>query len=174
MRHALAALSLAVALPACVVADRLSGVSQAVDLQRTGLPAQATIVRIWDTGMTVNDDPVVGFLLDVRPASGAPWQAETKQLVSRLAVPAVQPGAVVAARYDPADHTRVSLALADRAPEPAGAHATPAGRGRRAGETTPPGHRRPGNGRVGDDQPAVVRREGRSGRDRQFPACQTG
>lgn len=77
-----------------------------------GLPAQATILQIWDTGMTMNRNPVVGFLLEVRPASGASWQAKTKLVVSRLAVSRVQPGVIVPVRYDPNDHTRVSLALA--------------------------------------------------------------
>jgi hypothetical protein len=30
---------------------------------KDGTPAQATILRIWDTGTTINDNPVVGFLL---------------------------------------------------------------------------------------------------------------
>ncbi len=115
MRNVVAALALALALPGCAVIHRVSSMTQAFELERNGLPAEATIVRIWDTGMTVNENPVVGFLLDVRPPSGAPWRAQTKQLVSRLELPRIQPGAVVAVRYDSADHTRVSLALADDA-----------------------------------------------------------
>lgn len=113
----------ALTLPACAVINRMDGASQARQLQRVGLPAQATIVRIWDTGMTVNKNPVVGFLLEVQPANGASWQAKTKLVVSRLAVSRVQPGAVVPVRYDPNDHARVSLALAgdgaDFLPQPA-------------------------------------------------------
>lgn len=103
----------AVALPGCAVINRFSGMSQASELHRIGMPAEATVLRIWDTGMTVNKNPVVGFLLEVRPPDEAPWRAETKQLVSRLEIPRVRPGQVVAVRYDPADHRRVSLALAD-------------------------------------------------------------
>ncbi len=36
---------------------------------KDGMPAQATILRIWDTGTTINDNPVVGFLLEVRAES---------------------------------------------------------------------------------------------------------
>jgi hypothetical protein len=93
----------------CVVVNHIDGVAQAEELQKTGLPAQATILQIWDTGTTVNDDPVVGFLLDVRPQEGEPFQARTKQLISRLTIPQVQPGAVVGVRYDPKNPQRVSL-----------------------------------------------------------------
>jgi hypothetical protein len=89
----------------------MDGVSQANELQRTGVSAEATILKIWDTGMTVNLDPVVGFLLEVRPPGGEPYQAETKILVSRLSIPQVQPGAVVQVRLDPARPSRVSLDL---------------------------------------------------------------
>ena len=74
-----------------------------------GVAAPATVVQIWDTGVTVNDDPVVGFLLDVKPEGQAPFQAKTKALVSRLAVPRVQPGAQLKVMYDPKDTTRVAL-----------------------------------------------------------------
>jgi hypothetical protein len=96
----------------------MDGVAQARQLQKIGLPAEATILRIWDTGMTVNDDPVVGFLLEVRPPGSPAYQAETKLLVSRLSVPQVQPGAIVPVRYDPAQPAHVSLELRPREPLP--------------------------------------------------------
>ena len=109
---------LAVAVSGCAFINHMDGVAQARQLQKTGLAAQATILRIWDTGMTVNDDPVVGFLLEVRPPGGAPYQAETKLLVSRLSIPQVQPGAIVPVRYDPAVPSHVSLELGPREPLP--------------------------------------------------------
>lgn len=97
----------------CAIADRWSGVSDAKTLQEIGLPAEATILKIWDTGMTVNDDPVVGFLLDVRPAGKPPYQAESKLRISRLDIPQVQPGTVVAVRIDPKDPKHVALDIYD-------------------------------------------------------------
>ena len=100
-------------LPGCGAINRMTGVAQARELQRTGVLAEATILRIWDTGMTLNDDPVVGFLLEVRPQEGEIYQAETKIVVSRIAIPQVQPGRIVPVRYDPAQRTRVSLLLSN-------------------------------------------------------------
>ena len=45
--------ALLVSLAACAMVDNLSGVSDAKALQQTGVPARATILKIWDTGVTV-------------------------------------------------------------------------------------------------------------------------
>ncbi|MEW5938801.1 MAG: hypothetical protein AB1750_04010 [Chloroflexota bacterium] len=70
-------------------------------LQEQGQPAQATVLKIWDTGTTINQNPVVRMLLEVRPPGGTSFQAETERLVSRLQIPQIQPGAIVAVKYDP-------------------------------------------------------------------------
>lgn len=108
LRGAIAAVALA--LSGCAIRDRMTGETVAREIRAAGLPAEATVVQIWDTGVTVNNDPVVGFLLDVRPADGrAPFQAKTRALISRLAVPRVQPGATLRVMFDPQDTTRVAL-----------------------------------------------------------------
>ncbi len=71
------------------------------EVRGEGLPAQAKILNIWDTGTTINQNPVVGLLLEVQPPGGSPFQAETEQLISRLRIPMIQPGMEVAVRYDP-------------------------------------------------------------------------
>jgi hypothetical protein len=109
MKYLYLLLVLALALNGCAIANKMSGVSQAKELQTNGEPAQAEILKIWDTGMTVNDDPVVGFLLEVRPDGKDAYQAETKLLISRISVSQVQPGAVVPVRIDRVDPKRVSL-----------------------------------------------------------------
>ena len=73
--------------------------------------AQATILNMWDTGVTLNDNPQVGLLLEVHPAGGQPYQVQTKSLVSRLKIPMVQIGNVVPVKYDPRDPSKVVLAL---------------------------------------------------------------
>jgi hypothetical protein len=40
------------------------------------------------------------MLLEVQPATGSPFQAETEMLVSRLEIPQIQPGMVVSVKYD--------------------------------------------------------------------------
>jgi hypothetical protein len=74
-----------------------------------GLPAQATILRIWDTGTTINDNPVVGFLLEVHPQNSPTYQAESKSMIPRLSIPQFQPGATVPVKIDPQNQARVAL-----------------------------------------------------------------
>ena len=93
----------------CFMADRLSGESEARKIRASGQPAQAKVLRIWDTGITVNNDPVVGFLLEVRPDDRPPYQAETKALISRLDIPQIQPGAVLPVKFDSDNPGRVAL-----------------------------------------------------------------
>jgi hypothetical protein len=67
----------------------------------SGLPATAQILAITDTGTTINQNPVVHFLLQVQPSDRPAFQAETEMLVSRLQVPRFQPGSSVAVMYHP-------------------------------------------------------------------------
>ncbi|MEW6364695.1 MAG: DUF3592 domain-containing protein [Acidobacteriota bacterium] len=113
-RGLLALLLAAAALGAgCAMADRVSGISQAKELQEKGESAEATILEIWDTGWTVNEDPVVGFTLEVRRTGRPAYQAKTKLLVSRVQVAAFRPGAVVPVLVDPKDPSKVSLDVYD-------------------------------------------------------------
>lgn len=91
--------------------DRWSGREEACAILAAGVPAAATVLELRDSGTTINDDPVVIFVLRVEPAGGEPFTAETRALVSRLDVPQVQPGRVLPVRYDPADPARVALDL---------------------------------------------------------------
>ncbi len=110
LRLLCAVMGLLVALSACAIRDRFTGEATAREIRATGQPAEATVVQIWDTGVTVNNDPVVGFLLEVKPSDGRPaFQAKTRALVSRLDVPRVQPGATLRVMFDPKDTARVAV-----------------------------------------------------------------
>src|ERR1700688_167810 len=94
----------------CAMFD--TGMSEAKDLQRVGVPAQAEILSIGETGLTVNDNPVITLDVEVRPADRPPYRATIKRLlVSRLEVPQFQPGRVIPVRFDPRDPSRVSFDL---------------------------------------------------------------
>ncbi len=95
----------------CVTAmiGPFTGEDVARDVRANGLSATATVLEIWETGVRVNGNPVVGFLLEVRAEGLAPYEAKTKALISILAIPRIQPGAVLPVKYDPADPTRVAL-----------------------------------------------------------------
>jgi hypothetical protein len=112
IRHfdGLVAALLAVSLVACAVIDNWSGVSDAKELQQTGLPARATILEVWDTGMTVNNDPVIGLRVEVTPDGRPPYVATIKKaLISRLDVPRFQPEGVIPVRVDPRDPQHVAI-----------------------------------------------------------------
>ncbi len=94
----------------CALSDRMSGVSRARAIQATGEPAEATVLEIWDTGITVNDDPVVGLRLEVYPADHPPFEATIpKSRVSRVHLAQFQPGSRIPVKFDPQDPTRVAL-----------------------------------------------------------------
>ena len=70
-------------------------------LRKEGLPAEAKILSISDTGTTINENPVVRLRLEVHPQDGLPFETEAEQLISRLQVPMIQPGMTVPVKYDP-------------------------------------------------------------------------
>jgi hypothetical protein len=105
-----AILLLTVLLAGCAIADRMSGVSEAKRLQETGTPATAHILKIWDTGITVNDDPVIGLEVEIAREDGSLYTATIpKSLVSRLDIPQFQPGLPVSVRIDPQDPAKVAI-----------------------------------------------------------------
>ena len=114
MRLRIPGIIAAVTLSGCAIANRMSGMSLVDELRTRGVPAEARILEVWDTHMRVNDDPVVGFLLEVRPTDREPFQAKTKGLISIVFIPQFQPGAIVPVRFDPDDPSRVALDVYER------------------------------------------------------------
>jgi hypothetical protein len=78
-------------------------------LIKTGISAPAVILNAEDTGTTMNESPQVRLTLQVNPAFGPSFQAETTTFVGRLQLGMITPGAPVTVRYDPNDMTRVAI-----------------------------------------------------------------
>jgi hypothetical protein len=79
-------------------------------LLTAGEPATATILTYWDTGTTVNDNPLVGFTQSVQRAGGQPpYQVQTQGIESRLSIAKLQQGAVVSVRIDPSAPEKVVI-----------------------------------------------------------------
>jgi hypothetical protein len=89
--------------------DQKVGITDAKALHTTGVPARARIVKISDSGMTINEDPVVDFVLEIRRDDGSTYQATTRAPISRLDVPRFQPGAEVPIRIDPGNPAHVAI-----------------------------------------------------------------
>ena len=83
--------------------------SQNKQLLQNGIPAQAMILRTWDTGVAVNNNPSVGFLLEVRPANMPPFQASAQMLVSYINISQYQPGMPVEVKYNPTNPNKVVI-----------------------------------------------------------------
>ena len=82
-----------------------------------GVPAQATVVALADTGITVNENPQVRVELEVRRRDGHAYRATATAVVSRLTASRYAPGTAVAVMVDPRDPQRVALVgLADATP----------------------------------------------------------
>ena len=117
---AVLALALTVGLTGClagVINGYFSGMTK--ELQEHGVGAEATILKVWDTGWTVNDDPVIGMHVEVRPSNGSAFEATIKKtLISRIDLPQFQPGRVVPVRYDPKDSTIVAVDFGGEAAAP--------------------------------------------------------
>lgn len=96
-------------LAGCAVINRISGEGEANRIRQVGRPAEALVLAISDTGMTLNDDPIVAFRLEVRPPDGAPYEVETRGRIGRLDIPQIQPGAILPVAIDPDDPGKVAL-----------------------------------------------------------------
>jgi len=86
------------------------GTTMPKNLREHGIAAKATVLQIWDTGWTVNDSPVIGMRVEVRPLDRSTFESTIKRyIISRLEVPQFQPGRVIQVRFDPDDHTAVAV-----------------------------------------------------------------
>lgn len=89
----------------------IRGSMRSSKLMQTGVSAQAQILKVWQTGMSVNDQPQLGMLLQVQPTDGTPpFQAEAKKVVPLVQIPQFQPGGMLEVKYDPANPKEVALA----------------------------------------------------------------
>lgn len=68
-------------------------------LKAHGVEAEATILAVSDTGVTLNKNPYVKLRLRVEPIGLPAYEAEAKAMVSRLAIP--RPGDGVRVKFDP-------------------------------------------------------------------------
>ena len=109
-RAALLLVAAAVVSSGCAIANKMSGVSEARAIQAVGEPARATVLEVWDTGMTLNNDPVIGLRVAVARSGHPPYEAIIrKSPVSRVHIPQFQPGSYVPIKIDPRDPARVAL-----------------------------------------------------------------
>jgi hypothetical protein len=78
-------------------------------LLATGRQADGLITEMWDTGVTINNQPQIGMKIQVTPQTGPPFTSEVIMVVSRLQTAYYQVGVQCIVKYDPADTKTVAI-----------------------------------------------------------------
>jgi hypothetical protein len=79
--------------------DTLEMIDKRNELLRIGKDATAIVLTIEDTGKLINYDPIVKIKLNVLSDVSDPFEVETEQIVSKIAIPRV--GDRVNVKYNP-------------------------------------------------------------------------
>jgi hypothetical protein len=78
-------------------------------LLATGKRANGKIVDMWDTGVTINNQPEIGMVIEVTPDFEPSFKAEVKQVISRLQTSFYQVGVTCVVKYDPNNKKTVAI-----------------------------------------------------------------
>lgn len=78
-------------------------------LQKTGLPGKAKILEVRDTGVTINNNPQVKLILEVKNNLGQKYTTESRVLVSRINPGAYVPGMELPVKIDPKNEMNVVI-----------------------------------------------------------------
>jgi hypothetical protein len=78
-------------------------------LQKTGLPGKGTILEVKDTGVTINNNPQVKLVLEVKNSFGQKYRAQCRVLVSRINPNMFRPGMEVPVLIDPKNEQNVVI-----------------------------------------------------------------
>jgi hypothetical protein len=76
---------------------------------QNGVPAQAKIRGVRQTGVLLNNQPQIEFDLDVQPSGGPSYRATAKAIIPIVHIPQFQPGADVPVKIHPSDPMQVAL-----------------------------------------------------------------
>lgn len=80
-------------------------------LQKTGTPGKALIKEVHDTGVTINNNPQVKLVVDVKNYLGQTYTATMRVLVSRINPGMYQAGMTIPVKIDPKNENNVVLDL---------------------------------------------------------------
>jgi hypothetical protein len=77
---------------------------------KTGIPAQARILQVSETGSYINMQPQVALTVEVTPSDGQPaYQTITKMVIPMVNIPQFQPGRILPAKINPKDRNKIVL-----------------------------------------------------------------
>jgi hypothetical protein len=109
---------------------RVSGLDR--HLRAVGVPGTATITSVRETGVLINNSPVLEFVLEVDSTAHAPFIATIRQRAPFHLAGTYRPGSSVSVRVDPSDRDRLAIdwempVTSQAAPAPASEPESPAG-----------------------------------------------
>lgn len=78
-------------------------------LQKIGIPGKATILEVKDTGVTINNNPQVKLMLEVKNSFGQKYTTQCRVLVSRINPNMFMPGMEVPVKIDPRNEQNVVI-----------------------------------------------------------------
>ena len=84
----------------------------ALDIIKSGEPAMAVFIKVWDTGKTINHNPRIGLLLEVRHRMMVPYEVEIRQNVKKEDLKYYQPGRTLQVKVDSKDPKKVAILAA--------------------------------------------------------------
>lgn len=93
-------------------------------LQKTGIPGKARILEVKDTGVTINNNPQVKLMLEVKNSFGQKYTTQCRVLVSRINPNAYMPGMELPVKIDPKNEMNVVIDFTGSSQSP-GAFAHP-------------------------------------------------
>lgn len=74
---------------------------------KTGIRADAMVIGVEDTGITINNDPVVRLTIEINPGSAGSFQKTIETTVSRILIP--RKGDIIKVLYDQKDNSKITV-----------------------------------------------------------------
>lgn len=84
----------------------------ALDIIKSGEPAMAIILKVWETGVTVDHNPRLGLLLEIRHSTMVPYEIELRQNVKPDELKNYQVGRTLQVKVDSRNPRKVAILAA--------------------------------------------------------------
>ncbi len=88
-------------------------------LEKNGIPAKATIKSVQDTGITINQNPEVKLVVEIKNTLGQTYTTTVLAMVSRIQPNAYQAGMVIPVKIDPNNEKKAIIDMSKQAESPA-------------------------------------------------------
>jgi hypothetical protein len=76
-------------------------------LQKTGIAGKAKILEVHDTNITINNNPQVKLILEIKNNFGQVYTTACKMIISRLKPVLFQPGMEISVKIDPKNEKNI-------------------------------------------------------------------